>query len=929
MSFVFNPFTSNFDIDTTGEVVTTWKEPVANAAALPGVGNTDGDARVALDTRRIHIWSVGSSNWLDTGTTIDSFDTTSTANGLSISAANLLKLHAASATHPGGVSVGAQTLAGAKTFTSVVNADAGVDRSNAGTLAIGTTNATTINIGNAGATVNITGTVNNQNVTNLNVTDSLITINDGGAAGSASGSGIEVEENAIATGYVKTSADRASWELKAPASTGVAAIVPGNGGITLNQSSHDSVTLNTLGSSPNGSGASLSNQSLTLQPADATNPGLLTSGAQSIGGNKTFTGSISASNLSGTNTGDVTLAAVGSSPNANAASLSGQQLTLQPADATNPGVVTTGAQTIAGTKTFSGNISAANLSGTNTGDVTVSDTDSIDLTLASQALSAALKLSSDAASASNLKATTTVKTGAGAGLHVEVPHATDLVTGVVTTAAQTFAGDKTFNAQVLLNALTADKALYLNLSKQIATSTVTTQELERLSGVTDSVQDQLNARTLQTDFNTHLADTTAHGTTGNVVGTTDTQTLTNKTINADLNTLSNIANAQIKAAAAIALNKLAALTGDTAVITDASGFLISSSVTATELSRLSGVTSNIQTQLNGKQASGNYITELTGDVTATGPGSVAATVVQVGGLAAASVASGATAANNAVSTNTASRIVLRDVSGNFSAGTITASLTGAASLNVLKAGDTMSGNLTTPAVIVSGESGNGYVQITNQDVTPSTYAAGIKLYSDISNRLSWKSGAGRVIGLASTGLTADRTYSFPDVSEQLTTPSANQAFTNKNINVTTNTIEGGTNNKFAQYNGSGVLGSSVYGPTDFVQPTTGDIQHTSATLLNNQAAAVNVTGLAFANATVRSFECLISTTISATSPLYESFKLHGVQKGSSWSMSVTSVGDDSGVVFSITTAGQVQYTSSSYAGFTAGTFKFRAQVTQV
>ena len=45
------------------------------------------------------------------------------------------------------------------------------------------------------------------------------------------------------------------------------------------------------------------------------------------------------------------------------------------------------------------------------------------------------------------------------------------------------------------------------------------------------------------------------------------------------------------------------------------------------------------------------------------------------------------------STNTGNYAVQRDASGNFSAGTITASLTGAASLNVLKTGDTMTGAL--------------------------------------------------------------------------------------------------------------------------------------------------------------------------------------------------------------------------------------------
>lgn len=74
---------------------------------------------------------------------------------------------------------------------------------------------------------------------------------------------------------------------------------------------------------------------------------------------------------SGVNTGDVTLASVGSTPSANGASLSGQILTLQPADSSNPGIITAGTQTIAGNKTFSGTLAASNLSGTNTGNQTI------------------------------------------------------------------------------------------------------------------------------------------------------------------------------------------------------------------------------------------------------------------------------------------------------------------------------------------------------------------------------------------------------------------------------------------------------------------------------------------------------------------------------------------------------------------------------
>lgn len=61
---------------------------------------------------------------------------------------------------------------------------------------------------------------------------------------------------------------------------------------------------------------------------------------------------------------------------------------------------------------------------------------------------------------------------------------------------------------------------------------------------------------------------------------------------------------------------------------------------------------------------------------------------------------------DAATSNSGSTIVARDALGNFSAGSITASLTGAASLNVLKAGDIMTGALTLPIGSVSAPSLN-------------------------------------------------------------------------------------------------------------------------------------------------------------------------------------------------------------------------------
>lgn len=63
-----------------------------------------------------------------------------------------------------------------------------------------------------------------------------------------------------------------------------------------------------------------------------------------------------------------------------------------------------------------------------------------------------------------------------------------------------------------------------------------------------------------------------------------------------------IVNANVNAAAAIALSKLAALSNSLAVVTNGSGVMTTSATTATQVGYLSTSTSDIQTQLNAKQA---------------------------------------------------------------------------------------------------------------------------------------------------------------------------------------------------------------------------------------------------------------------------------------------------------------------------------------
>ena len=157
-------------------------------------------------------------------------------------------------------------------------------------------------------------------------------------------------------------------------------------GSNLSGTNTGDVTLSGVGSSPNANGASISGQTLNLQPASGSFPGVLSTGAQSIAGAKTLTdttqstdkdtgalilegglgvekninaggsisatGAMSGSNLSGTNTGDMTVSTFGSTPNSSGASVSGQALTLQPADSSNPGGVSTAAQSFSGGKSF-------------------------------------------------------------------------------------------------------------------------------------------------------------------------------------------------------------------------------------------------------------------------------------------------------------------------------------------------------------------------------------------------------------------------------------------------------------------------------------------------------------------------------------------------------------------------------------------------
>jgi len=716
-------------------------------------------------------------------------------------------------------------------------AEGGIDVSPSATLSLGVNNAAIINIGHPTATVNIIGSVNNQNVTNLNVTDSLITLNDGGGAGSGAGSGIEVEEASTPTGHVKVSSDRNSWKLKAPNTAGEATIVPGASGITLDQSSHDPLTLAAVGSSPNSSGASLSTQVLTLQPADGSNPGVLTSGAQTIGGAKTFNVAPTISVF------------------------------------TVPGVIHNNG---------SGNLSSS--------------------------------------------------------LIVDA----DVSTGAAIAVAK-------------LAALTASRALQSSTSGVIEPSSVTSTELGHLSGVTSAIQTQLNGKAnlalsnlASVAINTSLLPGTDNSIDLGIAGGTPKQWkdlyLSGSIFFDGSPMLSNIGNGIFLGNT----NNTTNVSNSNIVIGHEAGELISSGVNNTIIGYRAGksaTTANGNT-LIGKDAG----TDLTAGHN-TIIGLQAGLTINTGH---SNVIIGSTAGTGSTTTTSESVLIGRGAnSGNFDKVIVIGRGATATANNQLILGSQ-------DAPIYNAYFGTGVadpspvaVQINSTGgFGPDVNGANL----DLAGGRGTGSGTGGAINLrvapaGSPGSSLNTLVTVASISQDRLfnlhgstsgKASLRAAATTTDYTLTLPSTQGAANT-LQRNDGSGnlsnvtVTGSSGISVvhtsgniniSNVVAPSSGDIAETSFSAANNQTSPADVTGFSFASS-VRSFKALVSVTRIASTNLYEVFNILGIQRDSDWIIIVTGGGDSSGITFSITTAGQIQYTSSNLSGHVSSTIKFRAQVTGV
>lgn len=226
----------------------------------------------------------------------------------------------------------------------------------------------------------------------------------------------------------------------------------------------------------------------------------------------------------------------------------------------------------------------------------------------------------------------------------------------------------------------------------------------------------------------------------------------------------------------------------------------------------------------------------------------------------------------------------------------------------------------------------------SRTLTSKTIAVGSNDITGTSSRAAQFSPAGilepSLVTLSSLGFLAGAGSPVVGVTDSAT-------FGNKTIPVATNSITS-TASRAAQFGSGGLLEPSavtttelgyVSGVTSSIQAqlnatalaNTGDINDTLFNSANNTSSPANVTGLSFANGSIRAAQILLSVVVDATADLYEVFNIEVVQRGSDWALSAHGTGDTSGYTFSITNAGQVQYVNQNYAGFVAAPIHFRAR----
>ena len=438
--------------------------------------------------------------------------------------------------------------------------------------------------------------------------------------------------------------------------------------------------------------------------------------------------------------------------------------------------------------------------------------------------------------------------------------------------------------------LTISRALISNASGKVDVSTVTSTELGYVSGVTSSIQTQLSGKE---------------------------PTITTLPISkGGTNSSTALNNNRIIQSSSGAIVEAAAITSARALISDANGIPTHSTVTSTELGYVSGVTSSIQTQINGKEPT---ITTL--PISKGGTNSSTA-------LNNNRIIRSTTGAIVEAAAITAARALISDADGIPTHSTVTSTELGYVSgvtssiqtqLNDLGqvtkvAGETLATN---DYVYISSGTGNDVGRTAGRvyKVDPnfddrvdglgfvvSGNTAGNNVVVKFSGKMSgFSSLSAGFIYYASTTTPGLITTTPPSTSGQwIVVPAIAASTTEIIIN--------------SAASASAVLYSD--GQTSF-------------TLTNNQSSAASITGLIFDPIGTKAFflDYFIYRS-TGSSGVAQSGQLRGVYNSftSTWLMSDDYSGENAGITFSILSSGQIQYTSTNIVGSTS-TLKYAPRKT--
>lgn len=321
----------------------------------------------------------------------------------------------------------------------------------------------------------------------------------------------------------------------------------------------------------------------------------------------------------------------------------------------------------------------SNTSGTNTGDVTVTDSAEIDFTLTGQNITASIVSGSidetklDASVNASLDlADTAIQNLADLGITASAAELNILDGATLTTTELNYVDGVTSAIQTQLNAkqgnltltttgtsgaatligdtlnipnyadtdtgitqLTGDVLAGPGNGSQAATLATVNSNVGQFGSATAVPRPTVNAKglitaidtvaiaipsTAVTDFTEAAQDAVGAMVDSTLAYTDGGPTLGRAAISGDITIASGsntaaigsgvIVDADVNAAAGVALTKLAATTASRALVSDGSGFVTPATTTATEIGYVNGVTSAIQTQINGKQASDATLTAL-------------------------------------------------------------------------------------------------------------------------------------------------------------------------------------------------------------------------------------------------------------------------------------------------------------------------------